>query len=284
MDSVKKASANKKRNIILSVVAVIEMVALIIFGVYSWIEGAESAGVKGKNLSRASSPGLIIRFNGDYTNAVDLNAYIDEKVQAQNADEFVLAEASSINGSNMFFRGPQNAAGELTFRECVPVEDDNIRYIKAEFDIMSDGTDSSSADGTNIWLDPNKTYLRVRSTQAPDTFLPDGAIRISMSFDGGTTFKVFGSSAKTISAIKAIDNTGAVLSPVTEGLGTQTVKAFTDASPDKGASAALAHLPSGSEVHVIMYIWLEGQDSNCVDEIASSILDLQLYFTTGFEN
>ncbi len=281
MDSVKKASATKKRNIILSVIAVIEMVALIIFGVYSWIEGAESAGVKGSNLSLASSPGLIIRFNGETTNTVDLNDFIKDYT-----DDFVLAEASSINGSEIFFRGPQDSNGERTYRACVAAQDDNVRYIKVEFTIMSDGTDASSTNGTNIWLDPDKTYLNILSTQASDTYLPNGAVRISMKFGDDGSWQVFGSSAKTIQAIKSIDENGYITTNiatgVVSGLSTQTVKAFTDASPDKGESAALAHLASGEEIQCTMCIWLEGQDPNCVDEIASSILNLQLYFTTGF--
>ena len=307
MDTIKMASKNKRRNIILSVIAVIEIVALIIFGVYSWIESAEDVGAQGENLKLASSPGLIIRLSdGSETNTVNINNFLGD-----STGDFILAEASSVDANTIFLRHSSSfSGGEIvrTYRQAVSNDDSNVRYIDISFQVLatSGTTPVYFAPYDNSSGTDQGTYLKLVDDNGRNTYATD-AIRVGVSFDNGATFKIFStfdtrplasyenayiSSYDSITtnggAIHAIDNDGNVLA--SGGFADQIIYPFEYSMYDSSKSTtynlnhALTVIRDGEAKDVVVRVWLEGQDENCVDEISASNLSFQIYFTTAYEN
>lgn len=164
---------NKSRkSILLSVVALIEIIAIMVVSTYAWVETAST---------------IIIESNGEqqidsyiYTNA-DLNSnnagVIDLSRYYRTSGNMHLASATSSNGSSIFFPRVASTNSSVTGLRQGEISDKNTNYISFNFKVTAKDTD------TKLIFD------RVPEIRIDGSAVNDNSIRVAIN-DGSST-KVF---------------------------------------------------------------------------------------------
>ena len=280
----------KKRRIILSAVVIVEILGLIGLGIYAWIEGGMSPQLTASQVKIVNSPGITMLLNGDPTNTININDFIND-----HEGGFSLAEASSPDGRQLFIRDDTfNPTDDDTiiFVRDAESYDQGTTYISFNFTMRAD-FDSNEAGTTGatraVWLDPTKCFIRDADGEA---IIP---IRISVTYsvDGGELHTVIlgedwpeGTRPATNPVIGYYPGTydNHYYHEAMTNNTVQNVESFSTYAP--GLNTELFSLGEGVEATMTINIWLEGADPLCVDEpeigpmIAGGVFDLSLYFTT----
>lgn len=164
---------NKSRkSILLSVVALIEIIAIMVVSTYAWVETAST---------------IIIESNGEqqidsyiYTNA-DLNSnnagVIDLSKYYRTSGNMHLASATSSDGSSIFFPRVASTNSSVTGLRQGEISDKNTNYISFNFKVTAKDTD------TKLIFD------RVPEIRIDGSAVNDNSIRVAIN-DGSST-KVF---------------------------------------------------------------------------------------------
>lgn len=196
--------SKKSKSIILSIIAVIELILLMTSMTFSWFEGLTSLEMKGEGIQTAAGLNSHIEIgeNNDandttYDGIIDLTKFYDTQKQVR------LSPVSSADAENFYaaYKGEPGAEG--TKYRKLSQEDINANIIQFEFTI-------SSPDGpTDIFLSAIYPRVRVNGTKKNGSNVTP--YRIAFSDDEVT--RIVGASAtsrdyaslKTISSLTSTD-------------------------------------------------------------------------------
>lgn len=255
-----KKQKGKRTRIILSILALVEVIALIAGITFSWVEGGKKSYVNGNDIQVSTGSGVTMFKDGKNTNSISLSAC-------------ELAETSSSDGRNFFFPmadTESNVTSEMTFREGT-ASDRNKKYVSVDFQLVAGSSDANVYLGAGTIIQcGNKDLL--------------SALRMSFSKNDGTAPIVFkpnqmpGVDNINFSPITAIKNDGKVeTTTVTE------TKAYGDYYYNGSGSQTLFSLSAGETKNITLSIWLEGTEFSGND-VAEKPLSIYIDFTTQHDD
>lgn len=250
---------SKKLRLILSVIALVEVLAIAVGVTFSWVEGGNKGTVKGNEIVISSGSNLTMLQNGNNTNSISIPVC-------------TLEETSSSDGRNYFFPmgdNKTNKTNTMTFREGT-ASDKNQKYISIDFDLIanSNAADVYLGAGT-IVQSKNKNLMN--------------ALRMSFSTNDGTTPVVFKPNqmpgiTASYSPIVAITSEGV---PTTA---TANTKSYGDYYYEgETSSTPLFEIGKDETKHITLSIWLEGTAFSS-DDIANQDLSIYIDFTTTLDD
>ena len=142
---------NKKtrKGFILTMVALVEVLAISVVSVSAWVETISTITIKAKGakIDNYVYTNADIGSGGDYSNPINLKNYF------RAAGGVHLASASSADGENIFFPIKKSGASKFgvdSYR-CADVNDKNVNYIDFSFNVKVDKT--FKADHAEFYLD-----------------------------------------------------------------------------------------------------------------------------------
>lgn len=223
------------KTIVLSVVALIQMMLLITGTTFSWVETISSLKLTGGgNIDNPVKTVANIGSGTGYDKALDLDAYF------KKAGNVHLSTCSSADGQNFYFPivGDNNNYRQST------VNDRNVNYISYNLKVVNkeDKSKDFKFGGGN---DNNKPP----SIKIGNVAVTDNRVRIAITVDNVT--KIFSNIGDTENVVAATDGT----------LSKTTVNSFDKyTNSDKNVTLPVFSIPAKSSKEVKISLWL--QDSN----------------------
>ena len=221
------------KTIVLSVVALIQIMLLITGTTFSWVETISSLALTGGG--KIDKPVMTVANIGsgsDYDNALDLDAYF------KKAGNVHLSTCSSADGQNFYFPivGDNNNYRQST------VNDRNVNYIGYNLKVVNKENKSKDFKFGNI-----------PSIKIGNEAVTDNRVRIAITVDDGATnvTKIFSNKDDTENVVAATDGK----------LSETTVNAFDKyTNSDEKVTLPVFSIPANSSKEVKISLWL--QDSN----------------------
>lgn len=218
------------KTIILSVVALIQIMLLITGTTFSWVETISSLALTGGG--KIDKPVMTVANIGsgsDYDNALDLDAYF------KKAGNVHLSTCSSADGQNFYFPivGDNNNYRQST------VNDRNVNYIGYNLKVVNKEKNKSK----------DFKFGKIPSIKIGNEAVTDNRVRIAITVDGVT--KIFSNKDDTENVVAATDGK----------LSKTTVNAFDKyTNSDEKVTLPVFSIPANSSKEVKISLWL--QDSN----------------------
>lgn len=219
------------KTIVLSVVALIQIMLLITGTTFSWVETISSLALTGGG--KIDNPVMTVANIGSgsgYDKALDLDAYF------KKAGNVHLSTCSSADGQNFYFPivGDNNNYRQST------VNDRNVNYISYNLKVVNKEKNKSE----------DFKFGNIPSIKIGDKAVTDNRVRIAITVDGAT--KIFSKNAATENVVAATDGT----------LSETKVNAFDEYtnSSDENVTSPVFSIPAKSSKEVKISLWL--QDSN----------------------
>ena len=218
------------KTIVLSVVALIQIMLLITGTTFSWVETISSLALTGGGI--IDNPVKTVANIGSgsgYDKALDLDAYF------KKAGNVHLSTCSSADGQNFYFPivGDNNNYRQST------VNDRNVNYISYNLKVVNKEKNKSE----------DFKFGNIPSIKIGDKAVTDNRVRIAITVDGAT--KIFSKNAATENVVAATDGT----------LSETKVNAFDEyTNSDKNVTLPVFSIPANSSKEVKISLWL--QDSN----------------------
>lgn len=218
------------KTIILSVVALIQIMLLITGTTFSWVETISSLALTGGG--KIDNPVKTVANIGSgsgYDKALDLDAYF------KKAGNVHLSTCSSADGQNFFFPivGDNNNYRQST------VNDRNVNYIGYNLKVVNKEKNKSK----------DFKFGNIPSIKIGDKVVTDNRVRIAITVDGVT--KIFSNKDDTENVVAATDGK----------LSKTTVNAFDKyTNSDEKVTLPVFSIPANSSKEVKISLWL--QDSN----------------------
>lgn len=266
----KSASTNRGRNfnILLTVVALVLIVAVGGFATYSWVEQATTLDVEmNGDIQRVPGENTAyhqqVNLQKGENSVISLNDYVDK------ASDMMLSPVSSADGKNFFM---QKDISDNTYIRSGSNSDRNVNYISFDFDVTSD-------TATHIYFDDGLALDGVTTSAdhpEPSFKFGDGAelesIRVAIQVNEGTPL-IFSRTSKTYKAISS-----------TSGGETEvTTKAFEEY---EFGGTPIFEIPKSTPENKIntkvrITIWIEGTDDSIGNEYQpGNTLSMKLMLTT----
>lgn len=219
------------KTIVLSVVALIQMMLLITGTTFSWVETISSLALTGGGIiDNPVKTVANIGSGSDYDKALDLDAYF------KKAGNVHLSTCSSADGQNFYFPivGDNNNYRQST------VNDRNVNYIGYNLKVVNKEKNKSE----------DFKFGNIPSIKIGDKAVTDNRVRIAITVDGVT--KIFSNKDDTENVVAATDGK----------LSKTTVNAFGEYtnSSDENVTSPVFSIPAKSSKEVKISLWL--QDSN----------------------
>lgn len=217
------------KTIVLSVVALIQIMLLITGTTFSWVETISSLALTGGGI--IDNPVKTVANIGSgsgYDKALDLDAYF------KKAGNVHLSTCSSADGQNFYFPivGDNNNYRQST------VNDRNVNYIGYNLKVVN--KENKSKDFK---------FGKIPSIKIGNEAVTDNRVRIAITVDGAT--KIFSNKDATEDVVAATDGT----------LSETKVNAFDEyTNSDKNVTLPVFSIPANSSKEVKISLWL--QDSN----------------------
>lgn len=228
----KKSGKEKRKSLILSIVALVEVLAIAIVSVSAWVETISTIKLDLNNgtIDNYVFTNANIGYGKGYDgNTIDLTKYF------RQAGDVHLASATSANGTDVYFPTlTANGAPSATYRKAT-VNDKNVNYIDFSFNVTAKGTKAS------FYFD------KVPTIKVNDADADEGKLRVSFVCDGSNTV-VCGKSNSTTEVVAgtSLDTTKR-----------ENVKSF-DSYTGLTAESPLFTVPADSKPHkVTMRVWLQ---------------------------
>lgn len=220
------------KSIVLSVVALIQIMLLITGTTFSWVETISSLALTGGG--KIDNPVKTVANIGSgtgYDKALDLDAYF------KKAGNVHLSTCSSADGQNFYFPivGDNNNYRQST------VNDRNVNYIGYNLKVVNKENKSKDFKFGNI-----------PSIKIGDKAVTDNRVRIAITVDGDT--KIFSKNAATENVVAATNGK----------LSKTTVNAFDKyTNSDEKVTSPVFSIPANSSKEVKISLWLqESKGSN----------------------
>ena len=218
------------KTIVLSVVALIQIMLLITGTTFSWVETISSLALTGGG--KIDNPVKTVANIGSgsgYDKALDLDAYF------KKAGNVHLSTCSSADGQNFYFPivGDNNNYRQST------VNDRNVNYISYNLKVVNKEKNKSE----------DFKFGNIPSIKIGNEVVTDNRVRIAITVDGAT--KIFSNKDDTENVVAATDGK----------LSKTTVNAFDKyTNSDKNVTLPVFSIPANSSKEVKISLWL--QDSN----------------------
>lgn len=228
----KKSGKEKRKSMILSIVALVEVLAIAIVSVSAWVETISTIKL---DLNNGTIDNYVFtNANIGYGNSYDGNT-IDLTKYFRQAGDVHLASATSANGTDVYFPTlAANGAPSGAYRKAT-VNDKNVNYIDFSFNVTAKRTKAS-------FYFENVPTIKVNGADADEEKL-----RVSFVCDVSNTV-VCGKS----------DSTAGVVSGTNLNIkGQENVKSF-GSYTGSTAESPLFTVPADSKPHkVTMRVWLQ---------------------------
>lgn len=218
------------KTIVLSVVALIQMMLLITGTTFSWVETISSLALTGGG--KIDNPVMTVAnigFGSGYNETLDLDGYF------KKAGNVHLATCSSADGQNFYFPivGDNNNYRQST------VNDRNVNYIGYNLKVVNKEKNKSK----------DFKFGKIPSIKIGDKAVTDNRVRIAITVDGAT--KIFSNKEETENVVAATNGTRSET----------TVNAFDKyTNSDEKVTLPVFSIPANSSKEVKISLWL--QDSN----------------------
>lgn len=233
----KKSGKEKRKSLILSIVALVEVLAIAIVSVSAWVETISTIKL---DLNNGTIDNYVFtNANIGYGNGYD-GKTIDLTKYFRQAGDVHLASATSANGTDVYFPTlTANGAPSATYRKA-SVNDKNVNYIDFSFNVTAKGTKAS------FYFD------KVPTIKVNDADADEEKLRVSFVCDGSNTV-VCGKS----------DSTAEVVAGTNLNIkGQENVKTF-GSYTGSTAESPLFTVPADSKPHkVTMRVWLQDDSRN----------------------
>lgn len=233
----KKSGKEKRKSMILSIVALVEVLAIAIVSVSAWVETISTIKL---DLNNGTIDNYVFtNANIGYGNGYD-GKTIDLTKYFRQAGDVHLASATSANGTDVYFPTlTANGAPSATYRKAT-VNDKNVNYIDFSFNVTAKGTKAS------FYFD------KVPTIKVNDADADEEKLRVSFVCDGSNTV-VCGKS----------DSTAEVVAGTNLNIkGQEKVKSF-GSYTGSTAESPLFTVPADSKPHkVTMRVWLQDDSRN----------------------
>lgn len=228
----KKSGKEKRKSMILSIVALVEVLAIAIVSVSAWVETISTIKL---DLNNGTIDNYVFtNANIGYGNGYD-GKTIDLTKYFRQAGDVHLASATSANGIDVYFPTlTANGAPSATYRQAT-VNDKNVNYIDFSFNVTAKGTKASFY------------FEKVPTIKVNDADADEGKLRVSFVCDGSNTV-VCGKSNSTAEVVS-----GTNLNTKKQ----EDVKSF-GSYTGSTAESPLFTVPADSKPHkVTMRVWLQ---------------------------
>ena len=256
----------------------VSLFVVLVLGVTStiaWFTKSDEAEIMANNLEFESASSLRINKDKSVSNHIEIQ-------------DFVLDEASSVDGRNIYFPIGETFNEEtasMFFREGNK-GDENQRYVYKDFELkgtsgntpvyiksyqieIKDGATVHDKDVNGVYEDELKiNYDKSSGKPKSQTLPPDCPIRLAFISDSGTRPVVIDPSAMVIDyvensdAVSYADDNGA---PMTKRTATDSFASY------YYGKSQLFLIPGGQNLPVTLVVWLEGTLGNCDKYIGKKI-------------
>lgn len=228
----KKSGKEKRKSLILSIVALVEVLAIAIVSVSAWVETISTIKL---DLNNGTIDNYVFtNANIGYGNGYD-GKTIDLTKYFRQAGDVHLASATSANGTDVYFPTlTANGEPSATYRKAT-VNDRNVNYIDFSFNVTAKGTKASFY------------FEKIPTIKVNDADADEEKLRVSFVCYGSNTV-VCGKS----------DSTAEVVSGTNLNIkGQENVKSF-GSYTGSTAESPLFTVPADSKPHkVTMRVWLQ---------------------------
>lgn len=233
----KKSGKEKRKSLILSIVALVEVLAIAIVSVSAWVETISTIKLDLNNgtIDNYVFTNANIGYGKGYDgNTIDLTKYF------RQAGDVHLASATSANGTDVYFPTlTANGAPSATYRKAT-VNDKNVNYIDFSFNVTAKGTKAS------FYFD------KVPTIKVNDADADEEKLRVSFVCDGSNTVVC----GKSNSTAEVVAGTNLNIK------GQEKVKSF-GSYTGSTAESPLFTVPADSKPHkVTMRVWLQDDSRN----------------------
>lgn len=228
----KKSGKEKRKSLILSIVALVEVLAIAIVSVSAWVETISTIKL---DLNNGTIDNYVFtNANIGYGNGYD-GKTIDLTKYFRQAGDVHLASATSANGTDVYFPTlTANGEPSATYRKAT-VNDKNVNYIDFSFNVTAKGTKASFY------------FEKVPTIKVNDADADEEKLRVSFVCDGSNTV-VCGKSDSTAEVVS-----GTNLNTTKQ----ENVKSF-GSYTGSTAESPLFTVPADSKPHkVTMRVWLQ---------------------------
>lgn len=234
-----------RKNFLLSVVALIEIIAIMAVSTYAWVETASTIIIESDGPQQIDS---YVYTNADLSSnnagVIDLSRYY------RTSGNMHLASASSSDGKVMFFPKVASTSGTVTGLRPGEISDKNTNYINFNFKVTAKDTE------TKLIFD------KVPEIKINGTTVNDNSIRVAVS-DGSST-KVFSNKASTGNTVINGINYPTEILPFSDYAGSAAVE----------SSKFVFTLVKNQTKTITVTVWL--QDPSKAKEAKVTIGDLKL--------
>lgn len=228
----KKSGKEKRKSMILSIVALVEVLAIAIVSVSAWVETISTIKL---DLNNGTIDNYVFtNANIGYGNSYD-GKTIDLTKYFRQAGDVHLASATSANGTDVYFPTlTANGEQSATYRQAT-VNDKNVNYIDFSFNVTAKGTKAS------FYFD------KVPTIKVNDADADEGKLRVSFVCDGSNTVVC----GKSNSTTEVVAGTNLNIK------GQENVKSF-GSYTGSTAESPLFTVPADSKPRkVTMRVWLQ---------------------------
>lgn len=228
----KKSGKEKRKSMILSIVALVEVLAIAIVSVSAWVETISTIKLDLNNgtIDNYVFTNANIGYGKGYDGkTIDLTKYF------RQAGDVHLASATSANGTDVYFPTlTANGEPSATYRKAT-VNDKNVNYIDFSFNVTAKGTKASFY------------FEKVPTIKVNDADADEEKLRVSFVCDGSNTVVC----GKSDSTVEVVAGTNLNIK------GQENVKSF-GSYTGSTAESPLFTVPADSKPHkVTMRVWLQ---------------------------
>lgn len=233
----KKSGKEKRKSLILSIVALVEVLAIAIVSVSAWVETISTIKL---DLNNGTIDNYVFtNANIGYGNGYD-GKTIDLTKYFRQAGDVHLASATSANGTDVYFPTlTVNGEPSATYRKAT-VNDKNVNYIDFSFNVTAKGTKASFY------------FEKIPTIKVNDADADEEKLRVSFVCDGSNTVVC----GKSNSTAEVVAGTNLNIK------GQENVKSF-GSYTGSTAESPLFTVPADSKPHkVTMRVWLQDDSRN----------------------
>lgn len=270
----------KSRSIILSAVALIEIILLLTTMTFAWFEGLTSLEMKGENIPTYSglNSEFIVGEGKDYQNATaELETFFDAQASAK------FSPVSSYDGENFYALYEGNASsyteylnginnGSLKFRK-LSEEDKNSNIVYFQFNVTAKDADATfwlkemptvKVGDTTLTNANNPFRIRIDDGDG-DTASGEGNLILTTKETWPTGYYSTSASRNNMLAIKSLkaDDTGELKLAANPLCNRANYKIFSKTSTlNKNGAEILFTVPKNTTKTITIAIWLEALDQS----------------------
>lgn len=231
---------NKSRyGLLLSVVALIEVLMIIIVSTYSWVETISSIKITnaiGKIDTYTYTNAEIGTGTGYSGNPIDLSKYF------RASGNVHISSASSADGDEFYFPQVANAGAKSNSYRKGTINDKNTNYIRFSFRVQAKGTNA------NFYFDKVPTF------KIGDTVVTDNSIRVAVSISDS----VDSEGSTSVYSYNAVDSENVVGNVDSTKVATTKIHAFSDYDNNGDDEAnVLFTVPKDGEKIITLTLWLQ---------------------------